>query len=105
VHCKTRYVCDALVSVPVSFNSLEHTLQFRIDTLFETITISNRKEEFMPRTKKSDCKSGATPARQIGRVNDANWQLILAAVERSGKNKTQWITDVLLKAAHVVLKK
>ena len=46
-----------------------------------------------------------TPARQIGRVSDDNWKIILAGANASGKNKTQWITETLTVAALLLVKK
>jgi hypothetical protein len=45
-----------------------------------------------------------TPARQIGRVSDDDWNTILRAVEATGQTKTEWATHVLLKAAERVLR-
>jgi len=46
----------------------------------------------------------ATPARQIGRVSNEDWNTILRAVELTGQTKTEWAVSVLLKAARKVLR-
>jgi hypothetical protein len=45
-----------------------------------------------------------TPARQIGRVCAADWQIILEGVESSGMIKTAWMTKVLLREARKELR-
>ena len=39
------------------------------------------------------------PQRQLGRVPDAEWAIIKAAAEKSGKTFTAWALGVLLRAA------
>jgi hypothetical protein len=39
------------------------------------------------------------PARQLGRVSDADWQTLRAAAESSGQTFTQWAVGTLLRAA------
>lgn len=40
-----------------------------------------------------------TPARQLGRVSDSDWQELQQAAERSGKTFTAWAVEILLRAA------
>jgi hypothetical protein len=44
-----------------------------------------------------------TPARQIGRVSDDDWNTILRAVDATGQTKTEWAVSTLLRAARRVL--
>ncbi len=41
----------------------------------------------------------STPARQLGRVSDEDWQLLQKAAETAGKTFTQWALDILLRNA------
>jgi hypothetical protein len=59
----------------------------------------------MARPKKAIEDKYATPARTLGRVSEADWQIILAGVEASGMNKTEWMTETLIKAAKLQIKK
>ena len=40
-----------------------------------------------------------TPARQLGRVSDEDWQTLQGAALKSGKSFTAWVVAVLLRAA------
>lgn len=53
----------------------------------------------MARPAKSDSEKFRTPARQIGRIADAEWNEIQEAAKASGKSLTRWATEILLKAA------
>lgn len=39
------------------------------------------------------------PARQLGRVSDADWETLKAAAAKRGESFTAWALGVLLKAA------
>lgn len=39
------------------------------------------------------------PARQLGRVSDADWALLKEAAEAAGKTFTEWAVPALLKLA------
>ncbi len=39
------------------------------------------------------------PARQLGRVSDADWEALKAAAAKRGESFTAWALGVLLKAA------
>ena len=45
------------------------------------------------------------PARQLGRVSDAEWELLKAAAEKRGESFTAWAVRVLLSAARRELKR
>ena len=42
---------------------------------------------------------GAHPARQLGRVSDADWQLLKRAAKASGQSFSAWARSVLLAEA------
>ena len=46
----------------------------------------------------------STPARQIGRVKESVWAVILEAIKTTGKTKTEWAVQVLLREARKVLR-
>lgn len=45
------------------------------------------------------------PARQIGRVNEEDWDLLKIAAQKSGVTFTAWALDILKKAAKIELLK
>lgn len=51
------------------------------------------------RPEKSPGDKYETPARQLGRVSDADWDALRAAAECAGKTFTQWAVAILLRAA------
>lgn len=48
--------------------------------------------------KRPDQKA-ITPARQLGRVDDATWAELQAAAQREDKTFTAWAVEILKKAA------
>lgn len=40
-----------------------------------------------------------TPARQLGRVSEQDWQTLQGAASKAGKSFTAWAVAVLLRAA------
>ena len=59
----------------------------------------------MARPKKPIEDRYATPPRMIGRVSEEDWKIILDGVEASGVSKTEWMTETLIKAAKLQIKK
>jgi hypothetical protein len=62
-------------------------------------------ENTMARPKKPEGEKFSTPPRIIGRVQEEDWQIILDGVKASGKLKTQWMTETLLRAAKREIRK
>jgi hypothetical protein len=50
------------------------------------------------------CRKRYTPARQIGRVKNEDWQTMKLAAEKRGMTFTSWASRVLLAAARRVLR-
>lgn len=46
--------------------------------------------------------TGKTPVRQLGRVNDDDWQTICDAAELLGLSRTKFMVDTLIKRARRV---
>lgn len=59
----------------------------------------------MARPRKPESEKFSTPPRILGRVQEDDWQLILEGVKASGKLKTQWMTETLLRAAKREIRK
>lgn len=59
----------------------------------------------MARPRKPDGEKFVTPPRSIGRVLEEDWQIILEGVKASGKLKTQWMTETLIRAAKREIRK
>ena len=54
------------------------------------------------RPRKPDHERYSTPARQLGRIPEAEWNEILEAVKSLGLSKTEWCRTVLLAAARKI---
>jgi hypothetical protein len=59
----------------------------------------------MPAPRKQPGEHYRTPARQIGRVPDAEWAEIQQAAQASGKTLTEWALTHLLRLARRVNKR
>lgn len=78
--------------------SLSIAISARFPVLTETgHSMAKKKRVGRPAT-------GKTPARQIGRVSDEDWQLIGDAAEQLGQSKTEFMVDTLLRRARRVLR-
>lgn len=58
--------------------------------------------EKKPKDEKPKPKRDTTnwkPARQLGRVDDETWQMLVETARKKGKTFTQWALEVLEKAA------
>ena len=51
------------------------------------------------RPPKAEADKYRTPQRGLGRMSAEDWDAITQAAARSGKTKTAWMSDVLLRAA------
>ena len=63
------------------------------------------KQPKIGRPRKRERDKIWTPPRQIGRVNEETWQLLLRAIELSGETKTEWMLKRLKRAAAAEIRK
>jgi len=63
-----------------------------------------KKKPKIGRPAKAAGEKFATPARQLGRVSEEDWQTLQGAALSQGKSFTAWAVAVLLRAAKRVSK-
>lgn len=62
------------------------------------------KKKRVGRPPKPEGEKYLTPARQLGRVSDEDWQLLQDAAQKAGKPFTRWAVEILLRNARRQLK-
>ncbi|MEO2017348.1 MAG: hypothetical protein ABGZ53_23585 [Fuerstiella sp.] len=58
-----------------------------------------KKTRRIGRPPKPPGEKYTTPQRQLGRVTDDDWNLLLTAAKEAGKPFTQWAVQILLRNA------